>query len=236
MWSCDYNRKKERKIPDSTLSQSRLLDGGLTTTMGQNRVQHSWASIAFFLVEEPPSPRKTKVSIITGLNCCHGGGKADAWLSLHSVCSNRDNFPLPAPSIPNTAPHPENSRASTKPGPGAKPWGVNNSYVSGPQVACPLRIHCGEKPAQLLPAGDLIEKAQFRHLLLSWRDTALLDPCMTALQTPLPNPACISRKWCSLNTGAQQAGDPGVVGEAGGGGWARAGNCPKSGGPTRTPN
>lgn len=64
----------------------------------------------------------------------------------------------------------------------------------------------------------------------------LLDLYMSALQTHLPNPACISRKWCSLNTGAQQAGDAGVVGEAGGGGWECAGNGTKSGGERSRPN
>lgn len=55
-----------------------------------------------FLVEEFPSLRKTQASIITGLGVAMG--KVEAWLSLHSLCSNRDNFPWPAPSIPNTLP------------------------------------------------------------------------------------------------------------------------------------
>lgn len=52
---------------------------------------------------------------------CHGAGKVEARLSLHSPCSKGHNFPAPAPSIPNTVPHPENPGASTKPGPGDKP-------------------------------------------------------------------------------------------------------------------
>lgn len=52
----------------------------------------------------------------------------------------------------------------------------------------------------------------------------LLDLQVTVLQTRLPNPVRISRKGLhSLNAGAQQAGEAGLVGEAGGR-WARPGD------------
>lgn len=169
MWSCDYNWKKRKgKSKTALCGWANVAFFGVVSwpQWAQNRIPYSWTSFALFPGGRVPLPKKNTSINNNGTQRCHGGRKAEAWLSLHSLCSNRDNFPWPAPSIPNTAPHPENSLASTKPGPGAKAWGVNNTYHSPLSLiwsayclppADSLRWEAGPacSPFQLLPAGDL---------------------------------------------------------------------------------